>query len=153
MRGLRANRHGMKRTGRRSARGQALPEFALVAPIFLILVLGIVDFGRAIYLYNGLSQASREIARAASVNPGAPLGSSTQTQNVLAVQRKLVPGMGNPQFSCVDSWGDEIPGNGSGGCASGDYVKVLLKVPYSPVALFGLAGPIQLSSSSTNQVQ
>ncbi len=130
-----------------------MAEFALVAPIFFILVLGVIDFGRAIYLYNGLSQASREIARATSVSPGAPLGSSAGAQAAIAVQRTLVPGMGNPQFSCVDFAGATIPGNGSGGCASGDYVKVTLQVPYTPAALLGIAGPIQLTSSSTNQVQ
>ena len=150
---MRPARRAPRPSRRSSALGQALPEFALVAPIFFILVLGVVDLGRAIYLYNGLSQASREIARSASVNAGDPLGSSSQTQNVIAVQKTLVPGMGTPQFSCVDSWGDQIPGNGSGGCASGDFVKVTLSVPYSPAALLGLAGPITLSSSSTNQVQ
>ncbi|MEX1171410.1 MAG: TadE/TadG family type IV pilus assembly protein [Chloroflexota bacterium] len=49
-------------------RGQALVEFALVLPIALILMLGVFDIGRAIFLYNGLTNAAREGARMAIVN-------------------------------------------------------------------------------------
>jgi len=43
--------------------GQALVEFALVVPIFLLLLLGIVDFARAWNVYEVLSDAAREGAR------------------------------------------------------------------------------------------
>jgi len=52
---------------RRSDRGVALVEFALVAPILFLLVLGIIEFG---FLYNGyitLTGAAREGARIAVV--------------------------------------------------------------------------------------
>ena len=52
--------------GRRS-RGQALAEFALVVPIFLIVLFGIIDLGRYVYTWNALNQAARESARAGSV--------------------------------------------------------------------------------------
>lgn len=44
-------------------RGQGLVEFALVLPIFLILVLGIVDFGWALKSYITITNAAREGAR------------------------------------------------------------------------------------------
>lgn len=49
-------------------RGAALVEFALVLPVLLILVFGIVDFG--LYFYNDLrlTHAARDAARYASVN-------------------------------------------------------------------------------------
>jgi Flp pilus assembly protein TadG len=53
--------------GRRS-RGQALVEFALVLPIALILLMAVFDIGRAVFLYNGLTNAAREGARLAVVN-------------------------------------------------------------------------------------
>lgn len=48
-------------------RGQALVEFALIIPIFLLIVFGIVDVGRYVYMNSVLSQAAREGARVASV--------------------------------------------------------------------------------------
>jgi Flp pilus assembly protein TadG len=53
---------------RRPARGQGLVEFALVLPLILLLIMGFVDFGRAIYAYNAVSNAAREGSRAAIVN-------------------------------------------------------------------------------------
>ena len=49
-------------------RGQSLVEFALVLPILLILMLGILDFGRAIFAYNSVSNGARSGARVAIVN-------------------------------------------------------------------------------------
>jgi Flp pilus assembly protein TadG len=48
--------------------GQSLVEFALLLPILLVILLGIFDFGRAIYAYNAVSNAAREGGRTAIVN-------------------------------------------------------------------------------------
>lgn len=53
-------------------RSQAIVEFALVAPLLLILIFGVIDFGRIIYIYVTLNQAVNEGARAAIV-ASAPL--------------------------------------------------------------------------------
>lgn len=55
-------------TGRRSVRGQALVEFALVLPIAVVLLLAVFDVGRVVFIYNGLTNAAREGARLAVVN-------------------------------------------------------------------------------------
>ena len=52
---------------RRSTSGQGLVEFALVIPIFLVMVFGLLDAGRYVYMTNVLSQAAREGARLAAV--------------------------------------------------------------------------------------
>ena len=52
---------------RRKSRGQTLVEFALILPIFVLLLVGIFDFGRAIYAYNTISNAAREAVRVAIV--------------------------------------------------------------------------------------
>ena len=142
---------------RRRFPGQALVEFALVFPLFAVIFFGIIDLGRGIYMYNGVSQAAREIARSASVHPGSPLGSSTETTSVIDVQRGLVPGIkpgsAGVKFHCEALDGTTIPGDGSGGCAAPDVVRVVVTAEYSPVALLGFGGPVTLSSSSSNQVQ
>jgi Flp pilus assembly protein TadG len=48
--------------------GQALVEFALVLPIFLLIVFGVFDLGRGVYAYNTVANAAREGARVAAVN-------------------------------------------------------------------------------------
>lgn len=50
------------------SRGQTLVEFALVLPILLILMLGILDVGRAVAAYNSVSNGARSGARVAIVN-------------------------------------------------------------------------------------
>ena len=50
-----------------SARGQALVEFALIAPIFVILIAGIIDFAMAMDRRITLQHAVREGARYAAV--------------------------------------------------------------------------------------
>ena len=52
---------------RRRDRGAAALEFALVLPVLLIIVFGIIDFGRMLNAKIVLTQAAREGARAAAV--------------------------------------------------------------------------------------
>ncbi len=49
-------------------RGQAMVEFALVIPIFLVVLLGIIETGRFIFNYEVLNNAAREGARYAIVH-------------------------------------------------------------------------------------
>jgi Flp pilus assembly protein TadG len=58
----------MRRRHAHRTRGQALVEFALVLPVFLLIVFGIIDAGRLIFTYNTVSNAARNAARVAIVN-------------------------------------------------------------------------------------
>ncbi len=53
---------------RPASAGQALVEFALVAPIFFLLLFGIIEGGRFILYYQTLNNATREGARYAIVH-------------------------------------------------------------------------------------
>lgn len=55
---------------RRRERGQALVEFALVFPLFMLLLLAVFDFGRVIWVHNMVQNAAREAARYAIVHGG-----------------------------------------------------------------------------------
>jgi Flp pilus assembly protein TadG len=64
-----------ERKHRRSQRGQSLVEFALIVPMLLILVFGIIDFGMGLRAYISVATATREGARYAVV--GNPPGTFT----------------------------------------------------------------------------
>jgi hypothetical protein len=136
------------KTYRSRDRGQALVEFSLALPIFLMLLMGVFDLGRGIYMYNGVSQAAREIARVTSVHKGSPLGSSPETAAVVATQKALIPNLGNPTFTCVDIDGSA---SATGEC---EQVKVVIVAPYSPVTpLLSLIGTWNMQSTSSVSIQ
>ena len=60
----------MKTSRRRNRAGQALLEFALMAPLFFTMLFGIVDFGRVVWASNAMANAAREAARFAVVHGG-----------------------------------------------------------------------------------
>ncbi len=49
--------------------GAAAVEFALVLPLLLLIIFGIIDFGRAYMAQIALTQAAREGARVAALDP------------------------------------------------------------------------------------
>lgn len=60
-----------RRGFRRDASGQALTEFALVAPLLVLLIAGMVEFSRAWHAQQVLTDAAREALRGAVVDdPG-----------------------------------------------------------------------------------
>jgi len=48
---------------RRSLRGQAMVEFALLSGLFFVMLMGIFDFGRAVAVYINIAEATHEGAR------------------------------------------------------------------------------------------
>jgi hypothetical protein len=129
---------------RRDHRGQAMVEFSLAVIVFLMLLFGVVDLGRGIYQFNGVSQAAREIARVTSVHRGVacpPACTSPETVAVIGVQKTLVPGLGNPIFRCVDEAGALKPVNN--GCAPGDGVRVTAFASFTALTpLLGLTNKV-----------
>jgi len=68
----RSTRHGVSRSPRRFAsrrdrKGAALIEFAVVFPLFLLLVVGAIDVGRAVMVQHKLVEAARAGSRAYSL--------------------------------------------------------------------------------------
>ena len=54
---------------RRRSRGQSLVEFAVVFPIFILILFGIIEFGFMLYSQMTVSNAAREAARVSVVDP------------------------------------------------------------------------------------
>ena len=59
----------LKHKGKRTI-GQGLVELALTLPIFLLVVYGIFELGRAIFMYSAVLNASRDAARYAAAADG-----------------------------------------------------------------------------------
>jgi Flp pilus assembly protein TadG len=74
----------------RSRRGQALVEFALVIPVFIFLVMGIFDLGRAVYANSTISNAAREGARIAIVDQTCSHITSEATRQSVALANVTV---------------------------------------------------------------
>lgn len=134
-------------------RAQAMVEFALAITIFLVLVMAVIDLGRGIYTFNGVSQAAREIARVTSVHPGTnptlKATWSSQMTNVVATQKNLVPNLGDPTITCR-----AIDGVTAASCIGGNYVQVTVTAPYGPVTpLLGLVGTWSMTSVSLVQIE
>jgi Flp pilus assembly protein TadG len=68
------------RTKRRSERGGTLVELAIAATVFLTSMFAVLEFGRALWVHNALSDAARRGARHATLK-GA--GGSAEVKNVV----------------------------------------------------------------------
>jgi Flp pilus assembly protein TadG len=136
-------------------------EFSLALIPFLVILMGIVDLGRGIYMNNGVTEAARQIARATAVHPcsvspcttGADLGTSAETLATIGTQRTLIPGMTGTdavQVTCT-TVSDQVV-NGPG-CASSNYIRVTVTVRYSALTpILSMVAPATLSSTAHIQV-
>ncbi|MCX8067459.1 MAG: pilus assembly protein [Anaerolineae bacterium] len=104
---------GLIRMVRRHERGQGLVEFALIASLLLLFLLGILDFGRAFLVYTSLFNAAREGARWGAVHPWSPDGVINRVlQSVVLVNPAEVSvtvqcdrGPGTSLFNCLGPGG------------------------------------------------
>jgi len=75
----------LRRAGRR---GTTLVEFAVVAPVFFLLVMGMIEFGRAMMVAALLANAAQQGARAGSLN-GAQSSNVTNVVNAYLTDANL----------------------------------------------------------------
>lgn len=121
-------------------RGAAAVEFAFILPILLLILGGIVDFGRAMYTQSILTNAAREGARVAVI--GEP------TANVVLRAKAAVP-TGMRDDVNIPPPSQACPG-------AEDHVTVTAEVDFDWIIVgpmmnfFGASGfSPQLSSSAT----
>lgn len=53
----------MRKNNVHARQGQAITEFALVLPLLLLVVYGLLEVGRAVFIYAAVTNASREAVR------------------------------------------------------------------------------------------
>lgn len=69
---------------RRGRSGSAAVEFAIVLPIFLTLLFGIIQFGAILFLHNNMVNAAREAVRRMSVAEMSPAEAEAYAESYLA---------------------------------------------------------------------
>lgn len=118
-------------------RGQALVEFALILPILLILLLGLIDVGRAVGAYNSVSNAARSGARVAIVDQNADVVTAAVEAEAVGLAEVDVQSNFNAES---DAQCPRI------GCL----VEVTVSTLYTPATPFisSLVGEITVSSAS-----
>jgi Flp pilus assembly protein TadG len=89
------------RRGQKHERGAALIEFVLVAPLFLLLLLGAIDWGWYFVLRETLVNATREGARVASVQDDPPVQSQAAAKAAVEAYLKNVGARAVPVQSPV----------------------------------------------------
>jgi Flp pilus assembly protein TadG len=118
-------------------RGNTILEGALCLTIFLMILFGIIDFGRMVFAYNFVSYAAREATRYAVVR------GTTNATNAAAlttfVQNEAV-GLNTTALTVTPTWTpDHTPGS---------TVQVVVSYTFRPIAPYVPVGPFTLSSTS-----
>ena len=109
----------------RSRGGQSLVEFALVLPLLLIILFGIIDFGIAMYDRAVVTNAAREGARAGIVM-AATRKTAAEIQDVVwNYCASNVVTFGNVAFNKTS----DITVTGAGGVSGAD-LQVTVRYPY-----------------------
>lgn len=132
--------------------GSSLVELALVAPFLLLLLLGVVDFGRAYYLATEVAGAAHAAAEYAVQSP-------TDTAGIMAAATDDAPDVpnltvGTPTYGCECSDGTSYSANCSTTptCTNNyvNRVKVTVSATYSPWFPWpGIPSSVNLSNSAT----
>ncbi len=93
-------------------RGQALVEFALILPVFLIILMGMLEFGSAYDHRNAMAYAVREGARVgASLGKGGTTPSAVDPAIVAAVRRGLTDPILIENIVAIDIYKADTNGN------------------------------------------
>jgi Flp pilus assembly protein TadG len=124
----------------RKQQGASLVEFAVLAPVFVVLLFGLVEFGMSIYSKEVIGNASREGARFGVVY-------TTPRKTTTEIRTKVQDYLTKSGFTGTAT----ISVTGAGG-ASGSSLTVAVTYPYSfqvlPSFVSGLTGTINLTANS-----
>lgn len=97
------------RSCRKNRRGAAVVEFAIVAPVFFLLVFGMIEYGRLVMVQQVLTNASREGARQAVLDGSTTSSVTDAVQNYLTAARISGPTIAvNPDPPSTAGFGDPV---------------------------------------------
>lgn len=117
-------------------RGQALVEFALILPIFLLLALAAIDLGRVFYSQITVTNAARAGAMTAAADPGSWIGGAPCS----AANKVMCSAIKEAVGSFVTVGTADVTRSCTGGCATG--ANPANTVTISVTGQFTLATPL-----------
>lgn len=126
---------------------QALLEFALIVPLLLLLIMGVLDFGRAFFIKITLTNAAREGAYYLSYNP------SDKTNCVGGVcYQGTIKAIQNEAYSIgINITPADVTITNC--CTTGQYVEVKVRQTVQLTIYRVFYGPLVLNSTSRMVVQ
>jgi Flp pilus assembly protein TadG len=133
---------------RAPGRGQALVEFALIVPVFMLIGFGIFDFGFAFDSSLTISNAAREGARYGATDPN----TTNITNRVRLVAGRLNDSNLTVTVSCKTAAGAACSG-GMAGAVSGTTVVVSVSYPYRMITPIVFGTTIPLNSTAQMRVE
>jgi Flp pilus assembly protein TadG len=136
-------REYLKLRGKTSLRGQATVEFALVLTILVLMIYGILEVSRLVFINTEVSNAAREAARYAAVTPGA-----THTDLVAVVDSKMA--LADP--SSIQVCDSACLGN-SNTLHTFNPVQVKVTYEWTTLVPFLQLGQLTLSSTATELIE
>jgi Flp pilus assembly protein TadG len=72
-------------------RAQSLLEFALVLPLFLLMMLALIDFGRLLFSYASLANGARELSRSMTITGNSAVTAISAFNNLTIVGGTISP--------------------------------------------------------------
>jgi hypothetical protein len=106
--------------------GQSMVEFALVLPLMVLIVAGIIDLGRAFFASITITNAAREGARYGTLHPADSAGMKATA--VLEAQNSgITLAVGNVTLTCPPSSNPMPPA----GCIRGLPLRVTVSYNYN----------------------
>jgi Flp pilus assembly protein TadG len=136
---------------RRGERGANLVEMAIVTPLLLVLLAGVVDIGRTFNNYIIITNAAREGARIAARLPCYPDNSTQRAALRREIVSAVVQEAANSGILVAETEIAIYPDPVSTGCAgAGNPIRITVTHPYSTLmgGILGL-GNLSLPSSAT----
>jgi len=74
-------------------KGQALLEFAIVLPILVLLLMGIIQYGFIFFAYATASNVSREAARASAISGSVTTGKTLADSLIPSLMQSTTPNL------------------------------------------------------------
>ncbi len=124
-------------------RGQNAVEFALLLPLLMLVVFGVLDLGRVFFAAITIANAARAGARYAAQHPSDPNGA-------IAIAQAEAQGQG---INLADPTTSSVTVSCPQGCASAQPIQVTVSYSVTLVMGFVLPSPVQVSNTVEMQVQ